>query len=120
TGWGWEDVLPYFVKAEHNSRLGGPLHGTAGPLRVEDRRYTHPLSAAWVEAAIGWGMKPSDDFNGADQEGAGQYQVTCHNGRRWSTADAYLRPALTRPNLTVRTNAMVSKVVVESGRAVGV
>jgi choline dehydrogenase-like flavoprotein len=120
TGWGWDDVLPYFIKAEHNSRLGGPLHGSDGPLFVEDRRYTHELSRAWVDAAVAWGLKPNDDFNGAEQEGAGQYQVTCHNGRRWSTADAYLRPALTRTNLTVRTNALASRVVIESGRAVGV
>jgi choline dehydrogenase len=120
TGWGWEDVLPYFVRAERNTRLGGPLHGTDGPLFVEDRRYTHELSRAWVQAAVAWGLKPTDDFNGAEQEGAGQYQLTCHNGRRWSTADAYLRPALTRPNLTVRTNALATKVVIESGRAVGV
>ncbi|MET0234161.1 MAG: GMC family oxidoreductase N-terminal domain-containing protein [Kibdelosporangium sp.] len=119
TGWGWDDVLPYFLRAEHNTRLSGPLHGTEGPLFVEDRRFTHDLSRAWVEAAVAWGMKPTDDFNGADQEGAGQYQVTCHNGRRWSTADAYLRPAMTRPNLTVRTHAHATKVVVESGRAVG-
>jgi choline dehydrogenase len=120
TGWGWDDVLPYFIRAERNTRLGGPLHGTDGPLYVEDRRFTHELSRAWVEAAVAWGLKPTDDFNGAEQEGAGQYQVTCHNGRRWSTADAYLRPALTRPNLTVRTNALATRVVVESGRAVGV
>jgi choline dehydrogenase len=113
-------VLPYFVRAEHNTRLGSPLHGTEGPLFVEDRRFTHDLSRAWVEAAVAWGLKPTDDFNGADQEGAGQYQVTCHNGRRWSTADAYLRPAITRSNLTVRTHALATKVVVESGRAVGV
>ncbi|ALG14218.1 GMC family oxidoreductase [Kibdelosporangium phytohabitans] len=120
TGWGWDDVLPYFVRAEHNTRLGGPFHGGEGPLFVEDRRYTHELSSAWVQAAVAWGMKPTDDFNGADQEGAGQYQVTCHNGRRWSTADAYLRPAMDRPNLTVRTNAQATKVVIESGRAVGI
>ncbi|MFC0115445.1 GMC family oxidoreductase [Kibdelosporangium aridum] len=119
TGWGWDDVLPYFVRAERNMRLSGPLHGTEGPLFVEDRRYTHELSEAWVQAAVAWGLKPTDDFNGASQEGAGQYQVTCHNGRRWSTADAYLRPALLRDNLTVRTNALATKVIIESGRAVG-
>lgn len=120
TGWGWDDVLPYFVRAERNTRLGGPLHGSDGPLYVEDRRYSHELSSAWVQAAVSWGMKPTDDFNGASQEGAGMYQVTCHNGRRWSTADAYLRPAMRRPNLTVRTNAQATRVVIESGRAVGV
>jgi choline dehydrogenase len=120
TGWGYDDVLPYFVRAEHNSRLNGPLHGTAGPQYVEDRRYTHELSRAWVDSAVAWGLKPNDDFNGAGQEGAGAYQVTCHNGRRWSTADGYLRPAMERANLTVRTNALSTGVVVRNGRAVGV
>ena len=120
TGWGYDDVLPYFVKAEANTRLGGPLHGTEGPLRVEDRRYTHELSHAWVDAAIAHGLKPTEDFNGTSQEGAGLYQVTCRNGRRWSTADAYLRPALKRPNLTVRTHAQATRVVLEGTRAVGV
>ncbi|GAA1985043.1 GMC family oxidoreductase [Amycolatopsis minnesotensis] len=120
TGWGYDDVLPYFVKAEGNTRLGGPLHGTDGPLRVEDRVFTHELSRAWVDSAVAWGIKRTDDFNGAAQEGAGPYQVTCRKGRRWSCADAYLRPAMTRPNLTVRTNAPVTSVVTEGTRAVGV
>jgi choline dehydrogenase len=120
TGWGFQDVLPYFRRAEHNVRLTGPLHGNDGPLFVEDRRYTHPLSSAWVDAAVAWGLKPNDDFNGTTQQGAGQYQVTCHNGRRWSTVDAYLRPVSQRSNLTVRTDALVSRVVLEGERAVGV
>ncbi|MFI7676979.1 GMC family oxidoreductase [Actinophytocola sp. NPDC049390] len=119
-GWKYEEVLPYFVKAEHNTRLSGPYHGTDGPLHVEDRRYTHELSQAWVESAVTWGMKPTDDFNGETQEGAGLYQVTCRNGRRWSTADAYLRPAMTRSNLTVRTHAMVNRIVITGGRATAV
>jgi choline dehydrogenase len=120
TGWGYDDVLPYFVKAEGNTRLGAPYHGQAGPLHVEDRRYTHPLSQAWVDSAVANGFKPTDDFNGAEQEGAGQYQVTCRKGRRWSVDKAYLQPVLDRENLTVRTGALVSRVVVEGGRAVGV
>ncbi|MBO0839569.1 MAG: GMC family oxidoreductase N-terminal domain-containing protein [Sciscionella sp.] len=120
TGWGYSDVLPYFKRAEGNGRLGEPYHGADGPLHVEDRRYTHELSDAWVDAAIGWGLTENQDFNGADQCGAGRYQVTCRRGRRFSTADAYLRPALTRSNLTVRTNSLASKVVVENNRAVGV
>lgn len=120
TGWGYDDVVPYFVKAEHNSRLAGPLHGTDGPLHVEDRGYTHELSHAWVDAAVAWGLKPTDDFNGAEQEGAGLYQVTCHKGRRWSTADAYLRPVLDRPNLTVITHALATRVVLDGSRAIGV
>ena len=120
TGWGYDDVLPYFIRAEANTRLGAPFHGQNGPLHVEDRRYTHPLSTAWVESAVASGFKPTDDFNGAEQEGAGLYQVTCRNGRRWSVAKAYLDPARDRPNLTVRTGALASRVVVENGRAVGV
>jgi choline dehydrogenase len=119
-GWSFDEVLPYFVRAEHNARLAGPLHGTDGPLHVEDRRYTHELSHAWVDAAVSWGLKPTDDFNGVTQEGAGLYQVTCRNGHRWSTADAYLRPALERSNLTVRTDALVTRVLFAGTRALGV
>ncbi|MDT8910699.1 GMC family oxidoreductase N-terminal domain-containing protein [Amycolatopsis sp. PS_44_ISF1] len=120
TGWGWDDVLPYFKRAEGNQRFGGPLHGTDGPLLVEDRRFTHELSSAWVDSAVDWGLERNEDFNGESQEGAGLYQVTCKRGRRWSTADAYLRPALSRPNLTVRTHAPATRVVFEGQRAVGV
>src|SRR5829696_1596547 len=119
-GWGYDDVLPYFIRSEGNTRLGAPYHGQDGPLHVEDRRYTHPLSQAWVDSAVATGFKPTDDFNGAEQEGAGLYQVTCRKGRRWSTARAYLEPARGRPNLTVRTGALVERVVLEDGRAVGV
>jgi choline dehydrogenase len=119
-GWGFDDVLPYFIRAESNQRLGGPWHGTDGPLYVEDRRFTHELSSAWVDSAVTWGLKRTDDFNGETQEGAGLYQVTCRKGRRWSTADAYLRPALARPNLTVRTNVQATRVILEGTRAVGV
>ncbi|MGW4368213.1 GMC family oxidoreductase [Nocardia takedensis] len=120
TGWGYDDVLPYFRRAEGNSHFGAPLHGSDGPLHVEDRRYTHPLCDAWVRAAVAHGLKPNDDFNGASQEGAGRYQVTCKKGRRWSTADGYLRPALHRPNLTVRTHAYASGIVFDGVRARGV
>ncbi len=120
TGWGYDDVLPYFIRAEGNTRLGAPFHGQDGPLHVEDRRYTHPLSDLWVESAVANGFKPTDDFNGAEQEGAGRYQVTQKKGRRWSVAKAYLEPAADRPNLTIRTAALATRVVVEAGRAVGV
>jgi choline dehydrogenase len=119
-GWGYDDVLPYFIRAEGNTRLGAPFHGHDGPLHVEDRRYTHELTHAWVDAAVASGIKPTDDFNGAEQEGAGVYQVTQKKGRRWSVADAYLRPAISRPNLTVRTGALASRVRLEGTRAVGV
>jgi choline dehydrogenase len=120
TGWGYKDVLPYFVRSEGNTRLGGPYHGQDGPLHVEDRRYTHPLTHAWVDSAVAAGFTRTDDFNGAEQEGAGLYQVTCKKGRRWSTYKAYLEPAENRDNLTIRTHSLVERVVVEGGRAVGV
>ena len=120
TGWGYDDVLPYFVRAEGNTRLGAPFHGQAGPLHVEDRRYTHELTTLWVESGVAAGMKPTDDFNGAEQEGAGLYQVTCRNGRRWSTSRAYLEPALKRPNLTVETGAFATRIELDGSRATGV
>ena len=120
TGWGYDDVLPYFKKAEGNTRLSDPYHGTDGPLNVEDRRYTHELSHAFVESAVAAGFKRNDDFNGAEQEGAGLYQVTCKKGRRWSVADAYIHPASMRSNLTVRTEAFVMKIDMEGTRATGV
>ncbi|MFY0408527.1 GMC family oxidoreductase [Solicola sp. PLA-1-18] len=120
TGWGYEDVLPYFVRSEDNTRLGDPYHGQGGALHVEDRRFTHELSHAWLESAVASGLKPNDDFNGAEQEGAGLYQVTHHKGRRWSVADAFIRPAMGRPNLTVRTGALVTRVLLDVTRAVGV
>ncbi|TSD99744.1 choline dehydrogenase [Skermania sp. ID1734] len=119
-GWGYDDVLPYFIRAEANTRFGAPFHGSDGPLHVEDRRFTHELTDAWVQSAVAAGIKPNDDFNGAEQTGAGRYQVTCKRGRRWSTADGYLRPAMKRPNLTVRTHAFVTKVLLDGGRATGV
>lgn len=120
TGWGYDDVLPYFVRSESNTRLGAPYHGTDGPLHVEDRRYTHELTDAWIDSAIAWGLKRNDDFNGANQEGAGRFQVTCRHGHRASVADGYLRPALERQNLTVRTNALTTKVLLDGARATGV
>jgi choline dehydrogenase len=120
SGWGYDEVLPYFVRSEGNQRWGAPYHGQHGPVLVEDRRYTHPLSQAWVESAVATGFEPTDDFNGAEQEGAGLYQVTCRKGRRLTVAQAYLTPAADRPNLTVRTLAPVERVVLEGTRAVGV
>lgn len=120
TGWGYAEVLPYFLRAEANVRGASPYHGGSGPLRVEDRRWTHELTTAWVDAAVASGLRRTEDFNGAEQDGVGLYQVTQRYGRRWSAADAYLRPALGRPNLDVVTGAHASRVLVERGRAVGV
>jgi choline dehydrogenase len=119
-GWGYADLLPYFVRAEDNARLAGPVHGQGGPLRVEDPLEIHELQHAWLDAAVKWGLPVNDDFNSGTQIGVGPYQLTCRDGRRWSTADAYLRPALDRDNLVVRTGAVTSRIVLERGRARGV
>jgi choline dehydrogenase len=91
-GWSYADMLPYFKRAEDQQRGESTYHGVGGPLRVEDQRFCHPLFEAWVAAAIADGFAASDDFNAASQDGAGFYQATQRDGRRWSTADAYLRP----------------------------
>ena len=119
-GWGYTDLLPYFLRAESNSRGASAYHGADGPLSVQDPKYKSAMTAAFVDAARQWGMPANDDFNGPRQDGAGFYQVTQRNGRRWSAADAYLHPAAGRPNLTVQTDALVTGVAIEAGRAVGV
>ena len=119
-GWGWEDVLPFFKKAEHNERLGEPLHGRGGPLNVADLRFRHPLSEMFVASAENAGVGHTDDFNGAAQDGCGFYQVTQKDGLRWSTASAYLRPAMGRPNLTVLTSALTFHIRFAGTRAVAV
>jgi choline dehydrogenase len=119
-GWGYADLLPYFRRAEDQQRGESAFHGVGGPLRVEEQRHRHPLNQAWVEAARAYGLAANDDFNAGEQDGAGYLQVTQRGGRRWSTADAYLRPAEKRANLTVETNALATKVLIEEGRAVGV
>ncbi|MDF2740874.1 MAG: Choline dehydrogenase [Actinomycetia bacterium] len=119
-GWSYLDVLPYFRRAEDQQRGESRFHGTGGPLRVEDQRYEQPLSRAWLEAAVASGLPRNEDFNGARQDGVGHYQMTQRDGRRWSVADAYLRPAMLRPNLTVETDAHVTQVIIEGDRATGV
>ncbi|HEU5375313.1 MAG TPA: choline dehydrogenase [Ktedonobacteraceae bacterium] len=119
-GWGYADVLPYFKKAENQERGPSEYHGVGGPLNVSDRRYTNPLSYAFVAACKEMGIPENSDFNGAVNEGAGLYQTTQKNGARWSTVNAYLTPALSRPNLTVRTDTQVARVVIENGRATGI
>jgi choline dehydrogenase len=119
-GWGYADLLPYFRRAEDQQRGESVYHGTGGPLRVEDLRHQHELTRAWIDAANAYGLPGNDDFNAAVQDGVGFYQVTQRSGRRWSTADAYLRPAIGRANLTVETDALVTRVLIEDGRAAGV
>ena len=138
-GWGWDDVLPYFIKAEHNERgagsvnagvqtgvqaavqsgapagfhaaLDAALHGQGGPLNVADLRSPNRIALKWIEAAQQAGYAVTHDFNSGDTEGVGAYQVTQKGGERWSAARAYLHPALTRPNLTVITGALTKRIV---------
>src|SRR5258708_348842 len=119
-GWGFDDVLPYFKKSQSQQRGACPLHGTGGPLDVRDLRWIDSVSRAFVEAAEQSGFPRNNDFNGESQEGFGFYQVTQFNGARWSAADAFLKPAIRRPNLEVRTRAHVASLVFEGSRAVGV
>ncbi len=119
-GWGWNDVFPYFMRSERNSRGADALHGADGPLYVSDLRHANPLSAAFIEAGQRIGLARNPDFNGPEQLGVGFYQVTQKDGARCSAAVAYLHPAKNRPNLDVVTGAPVRRVVVENGRAVGV
>ena len=119
-GWGWADVLPWFKKAENHE--GGPsaLHGTGGPQNVADPRWVSPLSLAFLAAAEQAGLHRHDDFNGEAQDGAALYALNQRNGERHSAADAYLRPALHRTNLTVESHALATRVPIQGGRAVGV
>jgi choline dehydrogenase len=119
TGWSFEDVLPFFRKAEHQQRGATALHGTGGPLCVSDVK-PHPLCEAFIEAAEQAGFPRNDDFNGPTQEGAGYYQLTARNGRRCSTARGYLKPARRRPNLVVESGALATQILFEGRRAVGV
>ena len=120
TGWGYEDVLPYFRKAEDNNRFAGPTHGTDGPLKVSDIDHIHPLSRAWLLACQELDLPLNPDFNSGDQAGAGLYQITARGRRRSSAAVAYIHPAIKRKNLNLLTGARVLRVTVEKGRAVGV
>jgi choline dehydrogenase len=119
-GWSFADVLPYFKKSEMQQRGASEYHGTSGPLCVSELRCVNELTRAFLAAAGELGMPANSDFNGARQDGAGLYQVTQKNGRRHSAADAYLRPAMSRKNLTVITHAHASRVIFENQRAVGI
>jgi choline dehydrogenase-like flavoprotein len=119
-GWGFDDLLPYFKKSEHNERGGDALHGSGGPLNVMDLRSPNRFGPVFVEAAVQAGFTRNPDFNGPTQEGVGMYQVTHKNGERFSAAKAYLTPNLSRPNLTVMTGAHTTRVLMEGRRAVGV
>jgi len=119
-GWSYQDVLPYFRRAEDNERGADEFHGSGGPLAVSDLRDRHPLAVAYVEAAVQCGYQRNDDFNGAVQEGAGYYQTTMRDGRRASTARGYLKQARRRANLKVVPEALATRVVFDGRRATGV
>ncbi|MCX7783785.1 MAG: GMC family oxidoreductase N-terminal domain-containing protein, partial [Meiothermus sp.] len=119
-GWSFAEVLPYFKKLETHPLGPSAYHGDRGPLHVEVRKYTNPLTYAFIEAAQQWGLPRNDDFNGATQEGVGLFHVNQKNGARHSAASAYLRPALPRPNLDAQTGARAHRILFEGARAVGV
>ncbi len=119
-GWSYEDVLPYFRKAESNAEYDDSYHGRAGPLSVENNAHRHPLGALFIEAAVAMGVPFNPDFNGAVQAGCGYYQATQRRGRRCDTATAYLAPVLERANLSVIKNAHVTRIAVKRNRAVAV
>jgi choline dehydrogenase-like flavoprotein len=119
-GWAFDDVLPYFKRAEHNERGADAFHGTGGPLNVMDLRSPNRFARVFVDAGVQAGYPENPDFNGARQEGVGFYQVTHKNGERHSAAKAYLTPNLGRPNLRIVTGAHAMRVLMEGTRAVGV
>ena len=119
-GWGYEDVLPLFKRAENNERGASEVHGAGGPLNVADQRSPRPLTRRFLEAAQAAGIPANRDINSPEQDGVTITQVTQRNGRRWSCADAYLRPAMKRPNLTVITGAQVLGIELDGERATGI
>ena len=119
-GWGYDDVLPYFRKSEVNDTHDNRYHGTTGPLGVSQPRAPLPICEAYFAAAAEIGIPRNRDFTGESQDGVGYYQLTQRWFRRSSTSTAFLKPALNRPNLTVKTGAQVLRIVTEKGRAVGV
>ncbi|MBN9559320.1 MAG: GMC family oxidoreductase N-terminal domain-containing protein [Alphaproteobacteria bacterium] len=119
-GWDWDSVLPFFKRAENQERGADELHGVGGPLHVSDIPAEFPLAKAMLAAAIEAGIPANPDFNGPRQEGAGYYQFTARNRRRWSSARAYLRPARGRGNLRIETGAHATRILIENNRAVGV
>lgn len=119
-GWGWSDVLPYFIKSEDQARGASSLHGVGGPLAVSDQPSPSPLAHAFIDAAVACGHRRNPDFNGEYRDGAGLYQVTIRGGERCSTATAYLTPSRERRNLRTITRARALRVVIEGDRAIGV
>lgn len=119
-GWGWQDVLPYFIKSERNERGANRFHGDQGPLNVADLRSPHSMAARFIDAGQQAGLPRNDDFAAETQEGVGWYQVTQKDGERWSAARAYLSSARQRPNLHVKTGAFATQILFDGRRAIGV
>jgi choline dehydrogenase len=119
-GWGWDDVLPLFKRAENNERGADEFHGANGPLSVSNLRLQRPITNAWVAAAQAAGYPFNADYNGKTQEGVGFFQLTAKNGRRCSAAAAYLSPVRKRPNLRIITRAHANKVILDGTKATGV
>lgn len=119
-GWSWDDVLPYFKRSESWELNGSPLRGSDGPLSVSPTRLKRHVVDAWIESAINAGYRHNEDYNGADQEGVGYFQLTSRNGRRCSSAVAYLNPVKNRPNLKIFTNTPVEQLVFENGQVTGI
>jgi choline dehydrogenase len=119
-GWDWDNVLPFFIKMENQSRGKSEYHGVGGPVTLSDPPEKHPVVEAFIEAGKQAGLPHNTDFNGASQEGLGYYQINARNGRRMSSYGAYIRPNLGRKNLTVMTDTMVNKVLFEGRRATGI
>ncbi|MCP5432731.1 MAG: GMC family oxidoreductase N-terminal domain-containing protein [Alphaproteobacteria bacterium] len=118
-GWGWDDVLPYFRRLEDHFSGAGEAHGAGGPMRVERQRLSWPILEAFRAAAAEAGIPPTEDFNRGDNFGSGYFEVNQRRGVRWTVADGYLRPARKRRNLRVETGALVERLLLEKGRAVG-
>ena len=119
-GWSYDDILPYFKKAEIQERGEDSYHGVKGELHVSDHRDVHPFADAYVDAAIDEGFPRNNDFNGETQEGFGPFQWTQFKGRRWSTARAYLEKSKRRQNLTIITDALASRIIFDGKKAVGI
>ena len=114
TGWSYDDILPYFKKAEIQERGENEFHGVNGNLHVSDHKDNHPLAKAYVDAAVEEGFRENNDFNGETQEGFGPYQWTTYKGRRWSAAKAYLSDVKKKKNVTVITHAHATKIIFDN------
>lgn len=120
TGWGWQDVLPYFKKSEDQERGADAYHGVGGPLKVSNMRVRRPICDAFITACQESQIPGNEDFNGPRQEGAGYFQLTAHKGRRCSTSVGFLRPVRQRPNLQIITQAQTTRILLQQQRATGV